>query len=71
MSPEPLKRRWGDKMNGDQKQEVTRAACSLWSVSKYLLADVDFGRQRKACERKMPLPVEHGSSDLPTKNSGT
>lgn len=32
---------------------------SLWNVSKYLLTDVDFGRQNKAGERKMPLPVEH------------
>lgn len=39
-------------MNGDRKQKVTRATCSLRSISKHVLADVDFSRQKKTCEEK-------------------
>ena len=39
-------------MNGDRKRKVTRARCSLWSISKHMLADVDFSRQKKTCEEK-------------------
>ena len=52
MRPEPVERRWGDKVNGDQNRKVTRATCSLWSTSKHVLADADFSRQKKMCEEK-------------------